>query len=34
MQIDPRDVHVDDAARAHVHMANFAVPHLAFRQPD
>ena len=33
-QIDARDVHVDDAARAHVHVAHFAVTHLPFRQSN
>ena len=29
-EIDARDVHVDDAASADIHVANFAVAHLAF----
>ncbi len=33
-QIDTGYIHVDHAARAHIHMANFAVPHLAFRQSN
>jgi hypothetical protein len=33
-QIDPRDVHVHDTSRAHVHMPHFAVTHLPFGQPD
>ncbi len=33
-QVDARDVHVDDAARAHVHVAHFAVAHLSFGQAD
>ena len=33
-QIDARDVHVHDAAGADVEVADFAVAHLAFGQPD
>ncbi len=33
-QVDPRDVHVYDAPRAHVHVPHFAVAHLPFRQSD
>jgi hypothetical protein len=33
-QINPRDIHVHDAPRAHVHVAYFAVAHLAFGQTD
>src|SRR2546422_7913068 len=29
-----RDVHVHDAARTHVHVSDFAVPHLALGQAD
>ncbi len=31
-QINPRDIHVHDAPRAHVHVAYFAVAHLPFGQ--
>ena len=31
---DARDVHLHDAARAHVQVAHFAVAHLAFGQAD
>jgi hypothetical protein len=33
-QVDARDVHVHDAPGAHIQMADFAVPHLPFRQSD
>ncbi len=33
-QVDARDIHIDDAAGAHVHMTYFAVAHLTFGQPD
>jgi len=33
-QVDARDVHVNDAARAHIHVAHFAVAHLSLRQPN
>ncbi len=33
-QIDARDVHVNDPARAHVHVAHFAVAHLSLRQAN
>ena len=33
-QIDAGDVHVNDAASADVEMADFAVTHLSFRQPN
>ena len=32
--VDARDVHVDDAPGAHVHVAHFAVAHLPFGQAD
>ena len=31
--VDPSDVHLDDAARANVQVADFAVAHLAVRKP-
>ena len=31
-QVNARDVHMNDAARAHIHVAHFAVAHLAFGQ--
>src|ERR1017187_3754746 len=33
-QVDARDVHVHDAPSAHIQVADFAVPHLAFWQPN
>ena len=33
-QIDAGDIHVHDAPSANIQMANFAVAHLPFRQPD
>ena len=33
-QINPRDVHVHDAPRAHVHVTDFTVAHLAVGQTD
>src|SRR6516225_9248714 len=33
-QVDAGDVHVDDAARADIHVADFAVAHLAFGEAD
>ncbi len=33
-KIDARDVHVHDAAGADIHVAHFAVAHLAFGQAD
>ena len=33
-QVDAGDIHMDDAARADIQMPDFAVAHLAFRQPD
>ncbi len=33
-QINPRDVHVHDSARAHVHVPHFTVAHLSFGQSD
>src|SRR3954471_22505441 len=33
-QVDTGDVHVDDASRTHVHVADLAVAHLPLGQPD
>ena len=33
-QVDARDLHVNDASGAHIQMADFAIAHLSFRQPD
>src|SRR5579864_3757373 len=33
-RIDARDVHMNDAPRAHVQVAHLAIPHLPFRQSD
>ena len=33
-RVDARDVHVNDAARAHIEVAHFAIAHLSFGQSD
>ena len=33
-QVDARNIHVDNAARAHIEMSNFAISHLPFGQSN